>query len=409
MLHNARVLCLSSDADIIREMQLVNVESGGVRHMLPKSRQYMVKLCAVRRPIVHILKEAFLANGGDAAISRDVITAKIAQSDVILIGTRKQFDGVMNNLLEQGFGCKELQVVIDNAIKNFEGIPAVPAPSAHIDTKLTAMFDLIGKKTLIMGVLNVTPDSFSDGGKFLDAQIAVEHALEMVNAGADIIDIGGESSRPGAEPVSSKEEMSRVLPVIRELASAISAPISIDTYKSEVAEAALDNGALIVNDISAGSFDPAMADLVAKRRCPAILMHMRGTPQDMQADTDYEDVMGEISGFLRSRLRVFIDAGADEKMLIIDPGIGFAKNTEQNLEILRRLRELKSIGRPLLVGASRKSTIGKVLGDVPPEERLEGTAATVAIAIANGADIVRVHDVKEMARTAKMSDAIVRK
>ncbi len=408
MSHNARVLCLNSDAEITHEMQMINVEDGGIRHMLPKSRHYMVKLYAIRRPIVHILKEAFLANGGDAAISRDVITSKVAESDVILIGTRKQFDGVMNNLLEQGFGCKELYIVIDNAIKNFEGIPSVPAPGTHISPKLTEMFHKIGKKTLIMGVLNITPDSFSDGGKFLDANIAVEHALKMVDAGADIIDIGGESSRPGAEPVSVKEEMARVLPIIRELATAISVPISIDTYKSEVAEAALDGGALIVNDISASSFDPAMADLVSKRRCPAILMHMRGTPRDMQANTDYDDVMGEISNYLRSRLRVFVEAGADEKMLIVDPGIGFAKNVEQNLEILRRLRELKSIGRPLLVGSSRKSTIGKVLGDLPPDERLEGTAATVAISIANGVDIVRVHDVKEMVQAARMSDAIVR-
>ena len=408
MPHNARVLCLDDDSEIAREMELVDVEPGGVRHMLPKAKHYVIKLQGVRRPIVHILKEAFLANGGDAAVGRDVITAKAAESDVLLMGTRKQFDRVIAALLEQGFGCKELSVEIEDAISHFETTAELPGPGPRIDPKISAMFGAIGHKTLVMGVLNVTPDSFSDGGLFSNPDSAIRHAISMVEAGADLIDIGGESSRPGAAPVPVDEEIRRVVPIIEAIAGRIDVPISVDTYKAPVAQAALDAGALIVNDISSATLDPAMPHLIAARRCPAILMHMRGTPRDMQTNTDYEDLMGEISGFLRARVRAIAEAGVDKRMLIIDPGIGFAKTVEQNLEILRRLRELKSIGRPILVGTSRKSTIGKVLGNLPPEERLEGTAATVAIAIANGADIVRVHDVKEMARTARMADAIVR-
>ena len=256
--------------------------------------------------------------------------------------------------------------------------------------------------------MNVTPDSFSDGGKFTDVAAAVKCGMEMASDGADILDVGGESTRPGSRAVSADEEIKRTVPVIRELSRSADVPISIDTYKAEVAEAALDAGASIVNDISAGTFDAAMAPLVAKMRCPAILMHMKGTPRDMQENPVYDDLMGEISGFLGERVAAYVEAGADERMLMVDPGFGFGKTVQHNLELLRRLRELKSLGRPIVVGTSRKSTIGKVLDDTPVEERAEGTAATVALSVANGADMVRVHDVRQMCRVARMSDATVR-
>lgn len=406
MPHNARVLCLDREPDIVREMRRVNVEDAGIRHMLPKARHYLVKLENVRRPIVHILKEGFLSNGGDVAVSRDVITASVTHSDVILMGTRKQFQGVLRSLLEQGFGCKELSVEIESAIRQFDSPPLLPV-SKSTDPKVGAMFEQIGNRTLVMGILNVTPDSFSDGGAFADPVMAIERGVEMVEQGADIIDIGGESTRPGSDAVSAELEIERVIPVIEKLASRVNVPISIDTYKAEVARAALEAGALIVNDISAATFDENMPSLIAEKRCPAILMHIKGTPKDMQANPEYDDLLGEVTGYLRKRVRALVEAGADERSLIIDPGIGFGKTPEHNLELLRRLKEFTSIGRPVLVGTSRKATIGAVLG-LPPEERLEGTAATVALAIANGADIVRVHDVKEMARVARMSDAIVR-
>lgn len=409
MPHNARVLCLRSDSEIVAEMQRVNAEEAGIRHMLPKARHYVVKLEQVRRPIVHILKETFLSNGGDAVVSRDIITGKVDQCDVILTGTRKHFQRALLALREQGFGCADLAVEVEAVIRHFDGTPNVPRADGCADARLGRMFQSIGERTLVMGILNITPDSFSDGGKFTDAAAAIAHGLDMAANGADIIDVGGQSTRPGSEATTAAEERARIVPVIEKLAAELDIPISVDTYQAEVAEAALDAGAAIVNDISGATFDPEMPSLIAGRRCPAVLMHILGTPKDMQSSPEYSDLMGEVTAFLRERLKCLSEAGVDERLLMIDPGIGFGKTVEHNLEILRRLGELKSIGRPILVGTSRKSTIGKVLGGLPPEERLEGTAATVALSIVNGADIVRVHDVKEIARVVRMTDAIVRK
>lgn len=273
---------------------------------------------------------------------------------------------------------------------------------------IRSLYHKIGKQTLVMGILNITPDSFSDGGQFLDLQTAVGRAVKMVDDGADMIDIGGESTRPGSEPVPADEEIRRVVPVIHEITSKVNVPISIDTYKAEVAAAALDAGASIINDISAATFDHEMPRVIAERGCPAILMHIKGEPKSMQANPHYDDVVVEVRDFLESRINALTAAGVSVEQLMVDPGIGFGKTVEHNLELLRHLAELKTLGRPIVIGTSRKATIGKVLGGLPPEDRLEGTAATVAISIANGADVVRVHDVKEMARVAKMTDAIVR-
>lgn len=409
MSHNARVLCLNTDSEIVAEMAKVHAEDAGIRHMLPKARHYMVKLEHVRRPIAHILKETFLSNGGDTVVSRDVITAKIEHCDVILTGTRKHFQRALLALREQGFGCDALAVEVEASIRHFDGIPNVPSAESFGDERLGKVFGLIGTRTLVMGILNATPDSFSDGGLYADPSAAVDHAYEMATQGADIIDIGGQSTRPGAEPISASEEIDRVVSVIQEAAPNLDIPISIDTYSAEVAEAALDAGAVLVNDISGGTFDSDMPALLAGRRCPVVLMHTLGAPKDMQTNPRYEDLMGDICRSLRDRMAALVDARVDEKLVILDPGIGFGKTPEHNIEILRRLAELKSIGRPILVGTSRKSTIGKVLGGLPPEERVEGTAATVALSIAHGADFVRVHDVKEMVRVSRMTDAVVRR
>lgn len=408
MPHNARVLCLTTDSEIIDEMKRVEAVDAGIRHMLPKARYYLVKLENIPLPDALTIKEAFLSNGGEATLRKDAVQCVGETTDVLISGTRKQYQTVFQTLLEHGHDLPQLASEIEAAMRHYDSMPNVPHNNGNANSKLAPMFQAIGSRTLVMGILNVTPDSFSDGGRFIDADAAVMHGLRMVEDGADILDIGGETTRPGSEPVPADEEIRRVVPVIKELAGRTNIPISIDTNKAAVAQAALDAGALIVNDISAGLFDPDMPGFVASRRCPAILMHIKGTPQDMQINPEYKDLMGEICAFLRERIDVFVAAGADEKMLIVDPGIGFGKKIEHNLEIMRRLRELKSIGRPILMGTSRKSTIGKILGDLPVGERLEGTAATVAISIMNGADIVRVHDVKEMARVSKMTDAIVR-
>lgn len=256
-----------------------------------------------------------------------------------------------------------------------------------------------------MGVLNITPDSFSDGGRYLEPENAVEQAFRMAEQGAKIIDIGGESTRPGSDPVSPDEQIRRIVPVIQRLKD-LPAVISVDTTLTEVAEAALDAGAAIINDISAGRDDPEMFSLVSRRRCPMILMHMQGHPKTMQQSPHYTDVVGEIMGFLEQQLVTAGIHGISAENLLVDPGIGFGKTTIHNLEILRELRMLTTLGRPLVVGTSRKRFIGEILGQSDPQLRLWGTAATVAWSLANGASVVRVHDVEPIAQIVRMIHAI---
>lgn len=263
----------------------------------------------------------------------------------------------------------------------------------------------LSARTHVMGIVNVTPDSFSDGGKFLDADAAVDHALRMADEGADFIDVGGESSRPGSDPISVEEEIRRTIPVIERIAAKVSVPISIDTYKSEVARRALDAGATIVNDISAMTMDERMAVVVAEHRASVILMHMKGTPKTMQVDPMYTDVVGEVREYLAKRIDAARAAGIGQ--IMIDPGVGFGKTLEHNLALIRNLGALRDLGVPVLVGPSRKSFLGTIL-NLPVEERLEGTAAAVTVCILNGASVVRVHDVRAMVRVAKVADALKR-
>ncbi|MEJ1932274.1 dihydropteroate synthase [Nostoc sp. NIES-2111] len=265
-----------------------------------------------------------------------------------------------------------------------------------------------GQRTYLMGVLNVTPDSFSDGGKFNTTSAALAQAQALVAAGADIIDIGGQSTRPGAEQITLAEEMERVLPIVEVVRSQISVPISVDTTRASVAQASIEAGADIINDISAGTFDSQMLPTVASLGVPIVLMHIRGTPQTMQQFTDYQDLMGEISSFLANQITIATNLGIKPENIMIDPGIGFAKNYEQNLGILRNLHLLRSLNCPILVGASRKSFIGRILNQPNPKDRVWGTAAACCAAIFNGTDILRVHDVKEMRDVCLVADAVFR-
>jgi dihydropteroate synthase len=264
----------------------------------------------------------------------------------------------------------------------------------------------LSEQAVVVGILNVTPDSFSDGGRYYDPAVAVEHGRRMAADGAAIIDVGGESTRPGAEPVPVEEELRRVLPVVGRLVRETKAIISIDTRKATVAEAAIDAGARIVNDVSGLRFDPRMAGVVAKAGVAVVLMHMRGTPQDMQQRCQYQDVVREVCEELRRSVNVALEAGVREDRIVVDPGFGFAKTVEQSFELLRRLNELRSLGRPIMVGTSRKSMIRRVLGD-DPVALLAGTVATLVIAIQGGARLLRVHDVKEAVLVSRLCEAVV--
>jgi dihydropteroate synthase len=263
------------------------------------------------------------------------------------------------------------------------------------------------RRCLVMGVVNVTPDSFSDGGRYLDAEAAVAHGLALVAEGADLLDVGGESTRPGATDVPEAVELERVLPVVEELARTAEVPVSIDTRKAAVAAAALAAGATMVNDVSAGRHDPDLLGVAADAKVPLVLMHMLGTPATMQDDPRYDDVVAEVEAFLAERCRAAEAAGVDHQALVVDPGIGFGKRDQDNYALLDQLARFTRLGHPVMVGTSRKGFIGRAL-DSPADQRVEGTAATVVWAVERGARIVRVHDVAPMVRAVSMTEAMLR-
>lgn len=265
-----------------------------------------------------------------------------------------------------------------------------------------------GKQTYLMGVLNITPDSFSDGGDYNNLEAAFQRAAALVEAGADILDVGGQSTRPGAKQISPEAELERVIPIIKRIRKHLNVPISVDTTRAEIAQQAVQAGADLVNDISGGTFDAAMLTTVAALEVPIILMHIRGTPETMQQLTDYEDLVGDIIAVLRERIAAAEKAGIARSRLLIDPGIGFGKTAEQNLELLRQLDQFQTLGVPILVGTSRKSFIGKILNQDDPKQRVWGTASTCCAAIAQGADLLRVHDLPEMWEASRVADAIWR-
>lgn len=383
-------------AHLSAEMESISVDPAGLRIMALKSDCYIFKTDPISVPAANILKQQILSVGGDCAVSRDVAIGKAPATPVILMATQRQYERLTESLKEQYFGLSELGAEIG---QYFETV----ARPRHFQIGGNS-YDP-GRKTLIMGILNVTPDSFFDGGQYTGVTVAVQAGIQMEADGADLIDIGGESSRPGSEPVSVEQEIARILPVLVELSRRVKIPISVDTYKSPVAERALQSGAAIINDISGLNFDPAMAAVIAKHHAGVILMHIQGTPKNMQVDPHYENLIDEILNYLQRSVENARQAGIDQSKIIIDPGIGFGKTPADNYRILRYLSEFRSPGFPVLVGPSRKSFIGQIL-NLPPAERLEGTLAAVAAAIINGADIVRVHDVKAAIRAVKIADAI---
>lgn len=284
------------------------------------------------------------------------------------------------------------------SVSRWPEVPDLPLPRATL---------ALSRRVHVMGIVNVTPDSFSDGGRFLDPDAAIEQGLALVEEGADIVDVGGESTRPGAEPVDADEEIRRTGPVVEALTAKTDVPVSIDTTKAGVARVALEAGAQIVNDVSAGRFDPALLPLASSHGAGLILMHMRGDPRTMQRDPTYPDVVAEVAEFLGERADAAIAAGIPRERILLDPGFGFGKRPEHNLALLANLGMLRGLGHGIVAGTSRKSFIGAMLGDLPVTERLEGTAATVALAVAAGARVVRVHDVRAMVRVVRMTEAVL--
>ena len=395
-----RCLHLRSSYEALEVLTKIDCDPYGVEAMLPKMVHLNILLEGIKCNIANIIKQEMLSVGGDAAVSRGAVSCSVTETDCLIMGTTKQIQRLSDKISIQPLGLSIISKAIKELLANV---------SKDLFILKTCRREIVlGEKTEIMGILNVTPDSFSDGGLFKDTDDAVEYGLKMIEEGADIIDIGGESSRPGAVPVPLEEEIARVIPVIKGLERSIKIPISIDTTKAEVARIAVENGADIVNDISAMTLDPQMANAVADTSAAIILMHMRGTPKDMQkGDLSYRSLRGDIIEFLQGKIEEAEIAGISLENIMIDPGIGFGKTGEDSMRLLKYLSEFRVLGRPIVTGPCRKAFIGKVTGG-GPTERTEGTAAAVTAAIMNGANVVRVHDVKAMKKVAAMADAILR-
>lgn len=391
--HNAHMLAIDDVKRLNSEMLRVGADPVGISLMLPKGILLAIKVEQVGLKAVLILKQEMLSRGGEAVVSRNVATLEQEHSDILLIGTFKQFTELIAKLKLQPFGLKKIAAEITEVITGWEA----RNEKYTIDCNGKALS--FSDKTLVMGILNLTPDSFSDGGKYTDVESAVQRALEMERDGADIIDIGGESTRLGHTPISAAEELSRILPVLERLTGRLRIPISVDTSKSEVAEGALAAGANMINDIWGLKRDPRMAEIVARYNVPVILMHNREI-------ANYNSLISDIISDLRESIEIAFSAGITADKIILDPGIGFAKSYREELLVMNRLTEIVNLGYSVLLAASRKSMIGSTL-NLDKGERLEGTIATVCQAIAKGCQLVRVHDVLEVKRAVTMMDAIV--
>jgi len=391
-----RCLHITNAREAIHEMGKVGVDPTGMKLMKGKILHYNLKVEGVTPRTANLLKQEMLSIGGDAALDQRGLDCSSSSTDALLMGTEKQFEKLFSKL-EQYPDLHLLGQSLKEILRNLS--------RAHFTIRCRKRTFTLGKRTLLMGVLNVTPDSFSDGGLFLNKDMAIARGLKMVEEGADFIDIGGESTRPGSKPLGLEEELRRVIPVIEFLVKEMDAPISIDTYKSAVAEKAIEAGAQIINDISGLHLDPSLSQVAAKEDVPLVLMHIRGIPETMQKDIHYQSLFSEIIQYLKDSIQRAESAGVDPEQIIIDPGIGFGKTLEDNLLILKNLQEFKILGKALLLGTSRKSFIGKVL-NADVTDRLEGTLSSIAVGVLNGAHIIRCHDVLQAKRAIAIADAV---
>lgn len=380
------------------ELSKIEVHEGSINIFMNKNSITPLKIFNVLAPAANIIKQELMALGGDCAINKYCVNCKVETSDIILLGTDRQYKKLLPKLKYMTFfRIQEIAVELENYIKN----------NGVIKTVLKDGREINYENLKVMGIINCTPDSFYEGSRKKSIEEALKTAEKMLKEGAEILDIGGESTRPGSDPVDEEEEIKRVVTVIREIKNKFKdAIISIDTYRANTAKAAIEAGADIVNDISAMKYDENMVKVVKEYNIPVILMHVKGKPKDMQIDPVYGDLMKEIHLYFNERIEYCKSHGIREDKIILDPGIGFGKTVEHNLKIMNRIEELKSFNLPVLLAASRKATIGKVLGDLPTEERLEGTIALSCLAVDAGLQMVRVHDVKENTRAIRMLEAV---
>lgn len=397
--HGVRLLDLTAPGRAEAELRRVGADPAGVAKMTDKAGFLALKAHGVRAPGANILKQEMLALGGEVAVGRGVVNCSVERTDVVILGTRKQVRALLGKLRPQPFGLRGLAAELEAALG---------APGHAFELAWHGGVLRLSERPHVMGVLNVTPDSFSDGGDFADPRAALDRALAMVEEGADVLDVGGESTRPGSLGVDAEVEISRVVPLIEYLAPRIPVPISVDTTKAPVARRAAQAGAAIVNDVSGLRLDPELAAATAEAGCALVVMHMRGTPRTMQADTGYADLVAEVWGALHESVAAAVAAGVPRGRVIVDPGLGFGKSVAGNLVLLQRLGELTSLGCPILVGASRKSFIGKTLGIDAPKDRLEGSLAAAVVALWNGAHLLRVHDVRATRRALDLAWAVRR-
>ena len=382
------------------EMEHLGVYKPSVAILLGKGKITPLKMLHVRTPAANIIKQEMLAAGGDCATPGTTITCAVSHVDILLLGNQKHYKTLLYKLKQMPyFGIPEIAAELERFL--------TPEP------KRTLLADgrmLRYDSMKVMGIINVTPDSFYAGSRKNNIDAVVEQAEQMLAEGASILDIGGESTRPGSDPVTAEEEKERVLPVLVAVKKKFpQSIISVDTYRATLAKEALQCGGDIINDISAMTADVAMLDVVTETKAPIILMHRKGTSKDMQQQCEYKNVVQEVTEYLLGRAALLAERKVGADKIILDPGIGFAKNDEQNLRLIQNLNALTVNGYPVLMAASRKTTIGKVLGAeqvLPPEERLEGTLAVTAAAVYAGANLVRVHDVKENVRLIRMLEAI---
>lgn len=391
-----RCLHITNASEAIHQMKKMGVDPTGVRLMEGKTLHFNLKVEGIEPRTANLLKQEMLALGGDVAVDGRGLDCSTEKTDALLMGTQKHFEKLVLKL-EQYPTLNPLGQSVKETLKNIS--------KTQYAIRCRKRTLTLGKRTLLMGVLNVTPDSFSDGGLFFDKEKAISHGLRLVEEGADIIDIGGESTKPGSKPLELEEELRRIIPVIKSISAEVDVPISIDTYKSTVARKAIEAGAEMINDISGLNFDPSLAEVASKENIPLVLMHIRGTPETMQKNVHYDSLFSEILQYLKDSIQRAESAGLDPRQIIVDPGIGFGKTVEDNLLIIKNLHEFRILGKPILLGTSRKSFIGKIL-NAEVGERLEGTLSSITVGVLNGANIIRCHDALQAKRAIAVADAI---